>query len=246
MSRAPFPSTLLDQACLPYQAHGRFAWHFARGKLSGDPVFAEVLRRGLFPSGAQVLDIGCGQGLLAALLGSLDGHSAAERDWPADWAAAPVGVRVHGIDLHGRDVQLAQSALAHLGQRARFTQADMRQMAFESADVVVILDVLHYVDHDAQDDVLRRAHAALPAGGVLLLRVGDAAAGWPYRFSVLVDMVVVALRSARLARLHGRRLSDWEQRLTTLGFAVETRPMHAGTPFANHLLVARKRAIEPR
>ena len=239
MSTVTLPSALLEQATAPYRPLGRFAWHFARGKLGGDPAFAGLLQRGLIPPHARLLDIGCGQGLLAALLGSLDGQSPAERTWPASWAPPPTGVRVHGIELMPRDVERAQQALGHLGERVRFTLGDMCRTDFDPADAVVILDVLHYVDYAAQEDVLRRVKAALRPGGTLLLRVGDAAAGLPFRISNWVDAVVTFVRGHRLARLHCRPLSAWQQLLSGLGFAVEALPMHAGTPFANVLLIAR-------
>lgn len=239
MSSALLPRDLLDQATAPYRPLEQFAWRFARGKLSGDPAFAGLLQRGLIPANARLLDIGCGQGLLAALLGSLDGQSAAERNWPTDWAAAPAQCQVHGIELMPLDVARAQLALAHLGKRARFTLGDMCMADFGQADVVVILDVLHYVGYEAQEDVLRRVRAALAPGGTLLLRVGDASAGLPFRISNWVDAVVTFVRGHRLARLHCRPLGDWQALLGQLGFAVETIPMHRGTPFANILLVAR-------
>lgn len=239
MPRATLPPTLLEQATAPYRPLGQFAWRFARGKLGGDPAFAGLLQRGLIPANARLLDIGCGQGLLASLLGSLTGQSPAERAWPHGWAAPPSGVRVHGIELMPRDVARAQTALAHLGERARFTLGNMCSTAFSPAEVAVILDVLHYVDYDAQEDVLRRVQAALTPGGTLLLRVGDAAAGLPFRISNWVDAAVTFVRGHRLSRLHCRTLDDWQALLRQLGFAVEAIPMHQGTPFANILLVAR-------
>ncbi len=242
MSKVPLPPVLLEQATAPYRPLGKFAWHFARGKLGGDPAFAGLLQRGLIPAHARVLDIGCGQGLLAALLGSLTGDSPAERAWPAGWAPPPSGTQVHGIELMPRDVERAQQALGHLGERARFTLGDMCTTPFTPADVVVILDVLHYVNEAAQEDVLRRVREALAPGGVLLLRVGDAAAGLPFKLSNWVDAVVFFFRGHSSSRLYCRPLGDWQALLQKLGFAVEAVPMHAGTPFANILLVARKAA----
>ncbi len=237
---SPFlPPELLDQATAPYRPLGPFPWHFARGKLSGDPAFAGLLQRGLIPAHARLLDIGCGQGLLASLLGSLTGQSAAERAWPAHWATAPQGVQVHGIELMPRDVERARTALAHLGERVRFTLGNMCTADFGQADVAVILDVLHYVDYAAQEDVLRRVRAALAPGGTLLLRVGDASAGLPFRISNWVDAVVTFVRGHRLTRLYCRPLGEWQALLVQLGFRVESIPMHQGTPFANILLVAR-------
>ena len=65
---SPAWPSLLEAATQPYRSGGRFAWNFARGKLGFDPVFQHLLKEGLIPPGARVVDIGCGQGLLASLL----------------------------------------------------------------------------------------------------------------------------------------------------------------------------------
>jgi SAM-dependent methyltransferase len=229
-----FLRRLIDHATTPYRAAGRFAWHFARGKLGGDPVFAGLLQHGLIPDQARVLDIGCGQGLLASWLLSAKAMHAAG-DWPPHWPAAPAPSALHGIELMPKDVARARRAL---GDAAVFTTGDMCSADFGQADAVVVLDVLHYVSIEAQDDVLRRIRDALAPRGVLVLRVGDAAGGWPFRFSVWVDHVVTFVRGHRNSRLHCRPLADWKAALAGLGFTVRSLPMNQGTPFANILLVA--------
>jgi len=229
-----FLHRLIDRATVPYRAAGRFAWHFARGKLGGDPVFAGLLEHGLIPDQARVLDIGCGQGLLASWLLSAQAMHAAG-DWPANWPAAPAPRTLRGIELMPRDVERARRAL---GDAASFTAADMCRADFGQVDAVVVLDVLHYVSIEAQDDVLRRIRDALAPRGVLVLRVGDADGGWPFRFSVWVDHVVTFVRGHRNSRLHCRPLADWKAALAQLGFTVRSLPMNKGTPFANILLVA--------
>ena len=74
-ARADWPA-LLNAASAPYREAGRFSWRFARGKLGLDPVFRHLLREGLIKPNARVLDIGCGQGLLASLLRIADGLDA--------------------------------------------------------------------------------------------------------------------------------------------------------------------------
>lgn len=230
-----FLEKLIDTATEPYRSAGRFAWHFARGKLGGDPVFAGLLEHGLLPRGAHIVDIGCGQGLLASWL--LSAQSLQEKGlWPANWPGAPKPASIHGIELMPRDVERARRAL---GNSARFTVGDMCRADFGKADAVVILDVLHYVNYAAQDDVLRRVRDALAPGGTLILRVGDAAAGLPFQMSVWVDRVVTFVRGHRNSRMYCRPLAEWQASLAALGFSVDTLPMNKGTPFANILLVAR-------
>ena len=226
---------LRDAACAPYRRAGRFAWHFARGKLGIDPVFRHVLQAGLIPPQARVLDIGCGQGLLASLL-----HRCAEFErsgrWPTGWAPAPAPARVIGIEVMPRDVSRAKAAL---GDSAEFICGDMRITPLPEVDAVVILDVLHYITVPEQNDLLARVRSALPAGGTLLLRVGDAAAERGFSTSQWVDRIVTFVRGHRVVPQFCRPLDDWKAQLESLGFAVESQPMSAGTPFANVLLVAR-------
>jgi SAM-dependent methyltransferase len=227
----------VDAAALPYRGAGHFAWHFARGKLRMDPVFRHLLGQGLIAPGSHVLDIGCGQGLLASLLGSAAALARAGH-WPALWRDAPQGVRVTGIELMARDVQRARAALGALGSHAQFVCGDMRHTAFPSADAVVILDVLHYISVPEQDAVLARVRQALSGGGRLLLRVGDAGATRGFRISQWVDAVVTFVRGHRVVPVYGRPLAAWIARLEALGFEVKSEPMSQGTPFANVLLVA--------
>ena len=75
---------------------------------------------------------------------------------------------------------------------------------------------------------------------MLLLRIGDADAGLPFRISNWVDHVVTFARGHRLGELYCRPLAVWIAHLEALGFTVEARPMSEGTPFANVMLVARR------
>ena len=218
-----------------YRSGGRFAWHFARGKLGRDPVFRALLERGLVPAQARVLDIGCGQGLLASLLAACD-QLAAGRQWPAAWPAAPAHARYTGIDLMPRDIERGHRALASLAPAPTLVCGDMRATPFEACDVAVVLDVLHYVDIAAQDDVLARIRAALDPRGRLLLRVGDASQTWRFAASQWVDRVVTSVRGHRAPPTWGRTLDQWRAALCSLGFTVTPLPMSQGTPFANVLL----------
>ncbi|MEJ5988639.1 class I SAM-dependent methyltransferase [Ramlibacter sp. PS3R-8] len=235
-------SRLLDRASEPYRGAGRFAWHFARGKLGRDPVFRHLLKNGLIAPGARVLDVGCGQGLLASLLRACAAMRAAG-EWPPSWPDAPTGTQLTGIELMQRDVERARAALG-VGGDARFVCGDMRSEPYPSSHAVVILDVLHYVTHEEQDAVLQRVHDALVPGGRLLLRVGDADERRGFAVSQWVDRVVTRVRGHTVAPVYGRPLADWIAQLRKLGMRVEPHPMSQGTPFANVLLVAQRSEAE--
>lgn len=229
-----FFRVLAKRAARRYPARDRYARHFAFGKLAGDPAFAHLLAAGCIPPGARLLDLGCGQGLVAALLAAAaEAHAAGE--WPAQRPAPPANVRVAGIELMAREVERARAATP----AAQFTRADIATAQFPASDVVLVLDVLHYLAPAAQSDVLRRIRDALAPRGILLLRVADAAPTLRFRYTLLVDRVASALRGLGWPRLNCRPVASWRGELEGLGFAVEAVPMSAGTPFANVLLAAR-------
>lgn len=230
-----FRRTLLDRATEPYQLAGTFAWKFARGKLKGDPAFFGLLEHGLIPDAGRLIDLGCGQGLLASWL--LEARTLYEEGlWPEHWPAAPRVEKIWGLELMPRDVQRARDAL---GERAHILQGDIRNVDLGKADVAVILDVLHYLEYNEQEDVLRRVRAALPAGGTFITRIGDAAGGLPFYFSNWVDHLVFLLRGHSSYKVYCRTLGEWLEVLQRNGFEVAPLPMHKGTPFKSVMLVAK-------
>jgi len=233
MAAPPVPALLLERACEPYRKAGRFAYYFARGKLGADPVYRAILELGLLSGRGYILDLGSGQGLLAAWL--LAARRAYENGtWPRDWPPAPSPQSTRGIELMVRDVERARRALGP----ACVSQGDIRSAEFGSADAVVILDVLHYLAADAQRDLLLRVRAALPARGLLLLRVGDAGGGIRFRYSQWVDKLVMLFRRHALVATHCRSLAQWRGLLSECGFEVDSTLMSRDTRFANVLLIA--------
>jgi SAM-dependent methyltransferase len=229
---------LHERATAPYRKAGKFAWHFARGKLGRDPVFRGVIERGLIGERhARVVDIGCGQGLFVSLLSAMSAMQS-RAEWPPGWPATPASACYTGIELMPKDVARAEASVGHLQPEPRFICADMCTAELPQTDLVVILDVLHYVDLEAQEGVLRRVRDALQPGGRLLLRIGDADSRRGFAISQWVDRTVTRIRGHRVSPTWGRSLKDWMTLLQRLGFSVQSIPMSEGTPFANVLLVA--------
>lgn len=235
MNQKTFLKRLLDEAALPFRSGGHFAYHYARGKLSSDCIFRELLRQGIFPAGGRFLDLGCGQGSLFSWL------DAARRlhdqgIWPQDWPPPPRPERLDGIELMQKDVDRAAESFGADHPLIRIRQGDMCTSDFGQAQAITILDALHYFDHEGQRDVLQRIRQALPKGGLFLTRVGDASAGLPYHLCNWVDHTVTFVRGHRLPRLYCRTLQEWVSLLESLDFQVSTMSMTEGKPFANVML----------
>ncbi|MDR2837365.1 MAG: class I SAM-dependent methyltransferase [Azonexus sp.] len=233
----PSRKPLLAAATRPYRATGFINHQWARGKLGHDPIFAALLEHQVFPDNASVIDLGCGRGLLAAWL------LAAERlfqDGQWSGAAPPQGLRFRGVELMAREADCGNRALQPLyGERVRLQGGDMRDADLSDANVIAMLDVLHYIPYADQEALLDKIRAALGSGGVFITRVGDAGSGWRFAISQWVDMGIMSIQGHRLSRLWCRPLAEWIKALETRGFTVQAVPMSEGTPFANVMLVAR-------
>jgi SAM-dependent methyltransferase len=236
--RTPFFNSLVDRAAAPYRQAGRFAYHFARGKLGRDSLFRHLLKMGVFPRSGHFLDLGCGQAVFASLL--LAARATYEHgQWPTDWPPPPQILSLHGIELMDSDVRRARSVFAADHPLVRIRQGDICRENFPSVDVLTILDVFQYIEFAEQETILRKVRAALPPGGLFVTRIGDAAAGLPFHICNWVDQAVTFTRGHRLPKLYCRPLSEWLTLLHAHGFEVETTGMSHGKPFANVMLLAR-------
>lgn len=235
-----FIQELVQHASERFRAGGPFAYHYARGKLGYDTIFHDILRRGLLKDTPRVLDLGSGQGSLFSWLLAAQ-QLAQQGRWPSGWPEPPAPQALRGVELMPRDVHRAAQAFGADHPVVRVEQGDMTATDLGRPDAITILDALHYVDYERQNELLARIRAALPPGGVFLTRIGDAGAGWRYRVALYVDRVVTFVRGHRLPQLYPRSLADWRRELESLGFEVDSRDMSGRKPFANVMLHCRVR-----
>jgi SAM-dependent methyltransferase len=229
---------LIETATRPFRTAGIAAWQHARGKLRFDPVYFKLLERGLLPSTGTLLDLGCGQGILLALVAAA--HRQYRRGpWPAGWPPPPALLRLEGIECRVERVAVARAALR---ADASIEQGDIRLARFPECSAVAILDVLLYLEEAEQRRVLERAVRALAPGGILLLRETDAGGGIAFQMAMWSVRLLEALGGRLHTPLCYRRRTEWIRLLEGFGMAVHAEPMSAGTPFANVLFIARHRA----
>jgi len=224
---------LLEEASRPYLEQGVVTWELVRGKLRHDPVYLELITRPWLPAIGTLVDLGCGRGILLALLRTAS-QEQLRSIRPADCAEAPT-LELYGIDGRVRAVETARRAGLPV------TLGDLVTAEVPSCSCAVLLDVLHYLGPEQQDSLLRRIAEALEPGGWLLIRDADATPSPGFWWTATAERLCSIMRGQPLARFTYRTRDQWVTALTTLGFEVETVPMSRGTPFRNVLMRARRR-----
>jgi uncharacterized protein (DUF2062 family) len=227
---------LIDTIARRYRNADLFDWEFVQAKLKRDPLYFGLLKADLLPRAGRVLDLGCGRGILLALLTSA-ARLYASGQWRSDWPAPPTALTLAGVDASPANIAVARAAL---GNGVELRVADLRDYEPPAANVVLLLDVLHYLPAHRQPKMLARASAALEPGGMLLIRDADADAGLRFTLTRLAELAAAWCRGEWRPGFHYRGRAAWVGLLRAQGLIVETRDLSAGTPFANVLIVARK------
>lgn len=233
--RDPAFTGLVRRAADRYLSTGITAWEFARGKMRGDPLYRAVLSSDLLPSGGVLVDVGCGQGLMLALLA----EAARDQDRGAAARHLPVFDRLVGIETRPRVAAIARQAL---GEAATILTADARTAPLPRASAVLFFDVLHMLPAVDQEQLLGAASACLEPGGVILVREADAGAGWRFQTVRAGNRLKALLFGHWSQTFHFRSARAWTALFGAAGFQVEVRPAREGTPFGNVLFVLRPSA----
>ena len=238
--RDPVFSTLVARASDRYASTGITAWEFARGKMRGDPLYRTVLMHGILPSGGALVDVGCGQGLMLALLAEA---RAAWRSgaWTAP-QAPPVFDALVGVEVRRRAASIARQAL---GADAVIVTGDARAHVPDACRVILFCDVLHMMPAGDQVQLLRAMSAALEPGGVVLVREADAGAGWRFRAVHLGNRLKALASGHWPQKFQFRSAVAWRELFAQLGFDVAQRGTSEGTPFGNVLFILTRRPHAP-
>ena len=109
----------------------------------------------MVPREAQVLDLGCGYGFLCYML-----HFLSE------------GRQITGVDYDEDKIETANHCYSK-NERIKFECSDITTYALSGYDVIIISDVLHYLNPEQQVATLNHCFEALNPGGKLIIREGN-------------------------------------------------------------------------
>jgi hypothetical protein len=108
------------------------------------------------------------------------------------------------------------------------------------SDTVLLIDVLHYLQLEEQDALLRKAARALRPNGRVVIREADGARGLRTFATLLEEGFFTAIGFNRGERVRLRDAREIASLLDAEGLETETRPAWGKTPFSNVLIVGRR------
>lgn len=196
----------------------RFLRSYSRSKLRIDPVYRAVLEL-LRGSSAPLFDVGCGLGLLEFFLRE-NGFSSA----------------ITGIDHDERKVAQANAIASHYTD-LEFHSGDAREQ-IPAGRSVLLIDVLHYFSAGDQRRILENAAAAVPEGGIVIIRDAVRDGSLRYRLTAAQEGFSRLIRWLRAERLNFPARDEITAPFR--GFEQEVVPMWGRTPFNNYLFVFRR------
>jgi 2-polyprenyl-3-methyl-5-hydroxy-6-metoxy-1,4-benzoquinol methylase len=174
-------------------------------------------------SGTNLLDVGCGHGVLAALL--LDEHP---------------GRRVVGIDPDERKIAWANESIGK-DPRAEFRACTIETLAAErpgSFDCVLVADVLCLIARDTWASFLTAAHRLLRPGGRLVLKDAEDDGSWRAIKALWQERLMVhVLRRTVSSGIGFATRDELAGYLTRAGFTVDDITSYARGYTAPHVLL---------
>ncbi len=123
----------------------------------------------LLPVKGKIMDIGCGYGFLSYLLSFLS----AERE-------------ILGLDYDEEKIATAEHAYSKT-DNMQFVAADVMDYKFQNQDAFVLMDVIHYLEPLAQEQLLQKCLNHLNPDGIILLRDGVTDIGKQHKRTLLSE-----------------------------------------------------------
>jgi SAM-dependent methyltransferase len=204
-----------------YRDCGRVAHGYVCSKLRRDPVHRDLLTLAAAEPFGEVVDIGCGRGQLGIAL-----------------LQAGLAASVTGMDCHAGHLAQAGQAAAGLALHTRLQDLEHGFGALD-ADTILAIDVLYQLDDAAQERLLQAA--AQSARQRIVLRLLDPQRGVRSRLTVGLERLFRGLSPHAGRWVNPWPLARFAAIIEPHGYDIGVTPCWRGTPFANVLLIARRR-----
>jgi glycosyltransferase involved in cell wall biosynthesis len=179
----------------------------------------------LIPRRGDILDLGCGTGILLNLL-SQDAN----------------GNKFFGFDADAKKINSAKISLDGSGNII-FEKKDIlsQDVALPAAACISIIDTLYYFDNNQKKQLLKKCHESLAAGGILLIK--DINRGFSVKFFwtfIQESLAVKLFRLTKARKLCFENKTVYLSILNEMGFHTEAIDISKGYFYPHIVYVCKK------
>lgn len=160
------------------------------------------------PQEGFIVDLGCGYGIFANLLGLLSDRR-----------------KILGMDLDAIKMKHADKGIKNV----EFRVADITKIEIPPADCVLLVHVLHHLSSpDDQEPLIRACLEKVRPGGKLIIAEIDRKPWWKFILTQLADHMLYPGQG-----IHYRFPESMDELLRKFSVKVEKEVMHQNTPFSH-------------
>lgn len=195
----------------------RFIIHMRSHFSSYDIIASHV------PMSGKILDLGAGFGILSIYLALLSKKR-----------------HIKGVDISRRRIRIASAASSFV-PTVSFERSNFLGTNFEDNDCILLIDTLHYFPDAVQNEILKKCYHQINPGGTIIIRDSNR----DYKFRQLItrlhETIMTKSGFTKGDGLYFRRFCEMKKFVEGLGFNVCVMPMWGLTPFADTLMVCKKK-----
>ena len=175
------------------------------------------------PQSGTIFDIGCGNGGLANYL-SLQ---SSERN-------------VLGIDLSRKRITSAKKSIGKR-KNVKFILGDITIVKQPSADSYLIIDVLHHIDFQSQEKLLKFLAKKMNKNSMLIIKEVDPSNKIPFLFGHLIEKTLYSKE-----KIYARSRKDWQRIFRSLDLSVKVLPGALYFPDSTCIFILKKTSASTR
>ena len=167
------------------------------------------------PKKGFIIDLGCGHGLLANLLGLTSDQR-----------------EVLGLEINKNRIKYANIGI----KNTKFISGDITKIDIPQADHIIFTHVLHHLTtYEAQESLLKACHNKLKLGGSLIILEVARTPKWKFLISWFADKTLYPFE-----KINFRSVENLKTLLDKCKFNVDVIPIDNGSIFSHILFIAKK------
>lgn len=170
------------------------------------------------PQSGTILDVGCGYGLLDLYLAT---------NYPER--------QVIGSELNGKRVSIAKKISENITNLKFYEKNLLDRNEIKQVDCVILIDLLHHVTYEQQNDLLQSVSSILPVGGKLIIKDMNDHPIFKYYWNLWHDKLMTGFD--KLYFIGSKNLIN---KLESHGFSVKSAENLSHPLYAHYLLVCEK------